>query len=569
MPPREIRNLPPKGLQCGEYLGHHRPSRGYLLGTAFMLPIFSDKRILQAVAFLAACCFNIQTIVAADDPAMIKAICQKGTESFARLEVDPASWTITRPELPYATTIDVIRHGNKYRWITKSADGKELCRVICHDNVWYVLNSDRKSGKFRPYEATLISPSSYAHICRSNPRPAHDVLPIDNLRLKSGDESNIVLNGPLMESALETLNGVEAMLRSAIEQNPKRLELKETLEGLIQKKDAGLTITVDPQSGFVQRIDCGESVFAMTDFKWLDNVPNEVFEIKDRDWTDYTKPLIEARPGDCALLVKAQHLDEAKAPSYRNLVKADLTTGKYRRIPCRVGPASAGCFSKDRTKVYAVAVDINVGLHRIIEIDLKSGRNRDFCEDLLDGMLIYPAISQEGTKLSVLNRGKGMNVEHTQLCVIDLATRQVTKIGQPGNFISPRWLAGDAGFCLIQNKPDNPPGEEKVLCQMSMEGELKELRPAKVARPLGSLPRIIFDENGVWMTCDLDGKDTELLSEKFQGLTGVEPSADGKTALMAERANWNPSPLPCLVELETGKRVPVPVEDGYWGLVSW
>jgi hypothetical protein len=104
---------------------------------------------------------------------------------------------------------------------------------------------------------------------------------------------------------------------------------------------------------------------------------------------------------------------------------------------------------------------------------------------------------------------------------------------------------------------------------MSMEGELKELRPAKVARPLGTLPRIIFDENGVWMTCGLDGKDTELLSEKFQGLNGVEPSADGKDALMLEPANFSPSRLPCLVELETGKRFPVPVEDGYWGLVSW
>jgi hypothetical protein len=505
--------------------------------------------------------------IADDGQSKIDALCRRATDSSARLKTDAASWTIARPTLPRSPIVEVVRKGAESRYVVKSGAGKEICRVIARDGLWYVVDENGDAGKFRSFEATLLSPTCYSAICGARPRTPQEVLPAKELSLEGENDTSATLQGPLVEAARFMLGGMEVMVAEARKKGELDAQAKSAAAIVETMQGAGTQIVVDRETGFVSSIDCGGESFVMTDFKWLTEIPAETFDIGGKEWPDHTQPLREEKPGDCALLITAHDAEEARSSICRNLLLVNLSTGKTRRVPCQIGPTSMGCFSADRSKVFAVAMDPNVGLNRVVEVDLATGRNRDACEGMLEGMTIYPAISQDGKKLSVLNCSKGMRFDHTQLCIIDLATRKVTKVGSPGNYISPRWLPND-DFCLIQNKPEQQE-QQKVLCHLSHAGELKELRPSAVARPLGKEPKIVCADFGMWIVCGLDGKLERELSDKLFDLRMIEPSIDGKRALLLKADAGRGYFAPHIADLESGELTKVPLGFGYWQTADW
>jgi hypothetical protein len=108
----------------------------------------------------------------------------------------------------------------------------------------------------------------------------------------------------------------------------------------------GASLKVDRETGFVVNEDSMHPIFAMTDFRWLEKRPDDVFDISGLDWQDYTQPLVEEFPGDCVLMTNFDTLSDAEHHSlFGTVCYVDRRSGATRRVPCRLGPTSMSCFS--------------------------------------------------------------------------------------------------------------------------------------------------------------------------------------------------------------------------------
>jgi hypothetical protein len=530
-----------------------------------------DRRrliLLGLSALVATMTLRIAAACAADDSVDLEKLLQQAESSLKRLQAEPATWTITR-YTPSANrmSVEVVRHGDDCRWIVKiqkNDNWHELYRVIARQGVWYVMDKLGRATKFRPYEATTIDPLSYGLICSSAPRMPQQCAMKDTLAITSADSSSVRLVGQFTAGPRDVLEAVLALDRNSQSTNPQAAAEIPKLEQLLA---TGVPLEVDRGTGLVTKF--GIPGVTMTGFRWLDKIPDDVFDIVGRDWEDHTAPLQEQQPGDCVLMTCYESIIDSAKEVFGNVLVVDKNTGESRRVPCRQGCTSMGCFSTDRTKAYVVSLNFDVGLNRVVQVDLHSSENQSISEKLDEEMTIYPRISPGGTKLAVLNRAIGLPLSQTQLCIVDLPTKSVTKIGPPGDYVAPYWLPGSDGCILMKNKSADPLVRNLSICHINPQGELHNIRSAVYARVCGPAPNILFQERAGadWKICDLQGEHEQTVATGLFAYSEPAVSPDGKQAIMIKFDGA--SALPFVVNLQDGNAVKIPVAEGVWRFPAW
>jgi hypothetical protein len=180
--------------------------------------------------------------------------------------------------------------------------------------------------------------------------------------------------------------------------------------------------------------------------------------------------------------------------------------------------------------------------------------------------MTYPTVSPDGKKLAVLDRGKEMRALYNQMCVIDLATQAFTKIGKPGEYVTPYWLSNSQGFVVVKNHYTQSGERKGTICRLGMSGEMTEIHPAQSMRLLGDLPRILFLDSlsGSWSTCNLEGNDEHKVGDGLSGFDFPAVSRTGKQAIMIKNGQQ-----PFVVNLQDGDATEIPVKSGAWRLPVW
>lgn len=492
-------------------------------------------------------------------------------KSAERLKSDPASWTMVRNTASGQIAVDVVRHGDDFRWIAKiqTAEGSvEAVRIICHEGIWYVTTGKRTS-KFKPFEATNVSPTVFAVLSACNPHSPRDVF-TDPLEIRSWNESQVILHGPLIGMVKDLIDASLVGLGKADAADPNAAATREQLE---EMKQNGTEVTVERDTGFVTKVQMTDPAWSMENFKWLDTAPTEALQVKDQVQVDETRSILELQRGENFLMTLFPSVDAAANDGLGNVMLINRLNGQFRRVPCRRGTTTHGCFSADRTKVYVVGLHPDRLLNQVVEVDLATGANYEVCPDLQNSMTVYPALSPDGKKLAVLRHAPGMPVEQTRVCVIDLAARMANDIGSPGDYKAPEWLPDATGFILTRTERLAGAQPITTLCRLSLNGNMTSLRPVFYARILGDQPRIIFQEKegGEWKSCDLQGGDVQRVGDGLLHLSYAAPGRSGKAAILVSTLVSTTSDgfRAFLVDLATSKRERIPLPEGFWWLPSW
>jgi hypothetical protein len=509
------------------------------------------------------------SLAAEPDPAELAAT---GKKTAGKMKKAPCSWTVTfTRDVPGQVIVGVLQAGARKRWtVTVSAgrDRSRLLRIVQRDGAWYVsqVGGAPARAKYRPFEAPLRLTTLYVYLLRAEPLFAG--AGGGGLGKYEKTEKGVaVYRTPLPSAARRQLAAMVRQFEALAKKSPELLRepgAKEKLAEIKALVDKGAPTRVDLATGMLLQFGTQKLRTSVEDFAWRAAVAEKEFSI-DGEWEDFTD---DPTRGDLAQTVLVGYAGERTEPDN---VLLDLKTGRRRRVPFRGAVSLSGCFLKGRKKVAVAGTNMLRGTIGIYEVDLSTGANRRLGGKLLaEGITLFPRLSPDGKTLAVYHKGAPEGLTDAQICLVDVATGEARRLGKALDCAHINWAADGKGLLMTVRKPAEllkPP--ESVIARMDLEGKVTELR--KGARPL-ALPdgkRILFqDADGLWRTCDLEGKNPAQFGGGFKGATSPSLSPDGKRLVMIQTAEGGQA-RPVLVDLATGKSDKTNVPAGQWVYPSW
>ena len=291
----------------------------------------------------------------------VEKLIQRGQETVKKINdgVAKFSW-VTQLAINGATVqvTNIIDGAKKVKSICLIQDGAEteLFTIIEQKGVWYVRDQGNPLGKYRPYEAPLSFPNAYLLL------DAGDIhtLTKETVAQVQSVKGNVAFLR--METPPRLRNQIQSNI-DAIQDVINKLENKSTIEKckkqiaqLKQAMENGHQISVDVDTGVILKHETmvmESKVIFFVPRSLDDNQDFDIDSIKCRDLThDPTKEkdlnnllMISNSP-----LANSNNVNQLKDSMDVRLL--NIRTNEIRRIPFR-GPALlAGCFSRNRKKVY-------------------------------------------------------------------------------------------------------------------------------------------------------------------------------------------------------------------------
>jgi hypothetical protein len=511
----------------------------------------------------------------------IAELAKAGRATLKRLESQAASWTATtRLAGGTRVVVDVVATPAMRRSVLSlEAQGRraEVFRLITRDGAWYATEGP-KAGKYRPYEAPSDLPTTYFYLARSEPRCIAQAEGAD-LGAYEGTEGGVAtyrtsLAEPMRKQLQGMLDQYEEVKRRNPEQSAKP-EVAESLNRLRDLLEKGIPIKIQVATGMLVQSGTAERQTDLHDFRWLDRVPADAFNVEGRRWEDFTDDPTEG--GTSELLVIGH------SGIWRPGVKShdtdgrllDLRTGRYRRIPFQGATCLSGCFLKGRSRVVVLGSDALEGVMGLYEVDLKTGENRQLGGELLaSGSSLMPVLSPDGNRLAVLHKGASGGILDVQVCLVDLKTGDARPLGKPHDVAFPSWLPDGKGLLLLARErinPSDPAGAKTdAIARMGMDGRLTKIREGSSPVLLNDGATILFQDTKThtWQTCGLDGGDAKPFAGGLAGHGFPSPAPDGKRILMMRfRPDAAPEPLVLPIGKDQGK--PAATAPGLWAMPAW
>ncbi len=449
--------------------------------------------------------------------------------------------------------------------------------IIYRDGAWYVFDG-QQSAKYRPYEAPTDIPSIYMFLEQAMPGFT-DMEFLDSKGTFEVIEENVakyrvpISDAPKqqVETSLQQINN---LLKKAAEENSLSasiqgaLNTKRTLEDLLHQ---GIPIKVDLETGFVvQSGIVGKRVW-LRDFHWDKKFDSTVFNVDNRQWIDHTKMMEAANPTDI-IMIKHFGVWRPGQPSGDMETKLwNYKTGEIRRVPYTGCQCTPLCFSQDRKRVYVGGLILDTVSMGLYEINLENLTQRQLGLPFLNrGFIMFGALSPDSKTLAVTQIGTNENPLFQQVVLVNLESGKTTLLGEPLDCAYLSWLPDGAGLILVSRKTrhlDQIP--DSTVCRMDLKGNLTTLLKGDLPVALTPRPLILFlGENRLWMTCDLVGKEVKSLLEGLKGFNFPTPSPDGNQLIMM-KFGGDKGPQPHLVDLISGKIIPLSVKPGLWAFPTW
>ena len=502
-------------------------------------------------------------------------IIKKGQQTSALLTSGSGhvSWTtklsLSGVNLEYSTVM--AGKASKRVLQMTGAEKKEVFTIIEREGVWYVQDQDKKLGKYRPYEAPLTFPNAYAMMTAGDLR----FVPKDAVATVQKVEGDRVLLR--VEIPPQTKAQIQANLTAFRELLPQMgnqpgvEKLKEKISQLEQVLADGQTVIVDSKTGVLLRSGAMNMDCEVTAFSAKDKTLEKDLSVAADGWKDVTNdPTKTKDPNDLLMISNCPMADMSNAKQLQNAMitcLVDLSNNRVRRIPFRGPDCLAGSFSKDRKKVYLSGLgqgDTTLGVY---EVDLSTGANRKIAPaDLPSGQVMGPVPSPDENSLAVVVFPPSLM---SQVCLIDLKTAKLTKLGSPLDTAHLSWTDDGKQIVLTSRKTiamDKP--SEDSVAKMGLDGQVSVMLRGHACFFVPGRNRIAFQQGEDWATCDMDGKNVEPYAGGMKGHAFPAVSADGKRMVWMRFENGK-LPQPVIQEFGKPETKNLDLGPGLWASPIW
>jgi hypothetical protein len=506
------------------------------------------------------------------------AIARAGQASIKRFQKESATWTTTTVTPGGVHFVVDVVATQLMRRLVLSIDVRgrreEIARVTQRDGVWYVQEG-KKAGKYRPFEAPFDLPSAYMFLTRSEPQFVAATGP-ESFGTYDGTTNGIATyRRPLPEAQKKQIVNAIAEFDRFSKENAGKGITPEVIQSIESARDLvarGMSTEIDLQSAMLTEFGAPEKRTKVSGFRWNPQIDPKEFDTSGATWDDYTDDPTNGDLDDLLMIGHCGVWRPGMASPDTDGRLLDVKTGRYRRIPFQGALTLPGCFTRDRAGVVVSGVDMTSGVMGLYEIDLKTGKNRQFGGELLaTGFVLFPALSPDGKTVAVLHKSATDRILDSQICLVDTVTGKAVPLGEPRDFGAVSWLPDGKELIISENKTiDVSKPSISTICRMDRQGKITRLCEGASPVVLSDGKRILFEDQAsrTWKTCDLNGSDVKLYADGMKGYAFPRPSPDGKRLLMMRfRSGQAPEPLIFAVGQTEGRAATT--APGLWITPGW
>jgi Tol biopolymer transport system component len=494
-----------------------------------------------------------------DKPKLI----EQAKQTREGLKNKAAQWIAVHEIQQAQIEIYVLQAAGRRRFTIALGTAKIV--IIERDGFWYVDAGPNDRKKYRPYEAPLPIPSLYLYLARSELRFADAILA--DAKFSSAEAGEAYYKVPLTEAQREFAKNHIKQFSKMIQDDPARFKARigPALEQLQLALEEGMEVGVQVENGIISAFAENQSITRITEFAYLDKVEDKEFDVGTSKWEDQASDISQ---GDLVMFIHNGAWVAGSPNRDSDAAIYDIKTGAVRRVPFRGGLCAPGCFMKDRSKV--VVSGMTPGGMALFEIDLKTGANRPIAHrTLVGGNVMGPVLSNDGKKLAAIQTGMTEQPLEFSLVVIDLATDQIQRIGKPRDQAFISWLPDDKGFIAIRRESkDMDSVSTDTIVRVDLDGKIVDVRKGSHPLLLRDGRTILFEDDKVWKTCDLEGKNESIFVDGLKGHGFPTPAPDGKRILFI-RFKQGDAPRPMVVRIDEKKIEPLHQLPGLWSAPEW
>jgi len=498
-----------------------------------------------------------------------------GARSVEKLKAGAASWTAVHTmDSGAKVSVNIVADPSRRRTtvaISSNGQDVEIARIVERNGLWYA--SDQSGdGKYRPFEAPLAIPSTYIFLNRSEPMffTQPTAFHAGKFLGVSGDIASWDL--PLPPVARATLERNLEQIKKLRDANPeafKRKDFETAMKTLSDLLEHGERHEVDVRTGVVTRMGTEKMTTRIQEFKFLEKVDVGEFVVEGKSWTDFTKSPLGGDRSNLVMIGHTSLWQKGQKGGDLNAGILNVTTGEFRRIPFTGSSAIGGSFSKDRSKVYVSGLG-NSGVMSLFEIDLQTGANRPIGNAILkSGFILSPVLSPDGKTIVFVHGMQGPGLLTSRIGLLDLATDETRYVGEPFDTGIMSWLPDSTGLIVVERTYEQLDSVgERWVSRVDLDGRRTRLIRGDQPVVLGDGKTILYEADGLWNLCGLDGKNGRLLGDGLRSLGFPAPAPDGKRLLMM-RFSPDRGPEPILLDLVTLEQKSITTVQGVWAMPAW
>ncbi len=516
---------------------------------------------------------------AGDKPPDIGSLSGAGRATLERLGKQPATWTATI-HVPGGARfhVEVLASPAMRRTVLSvEAQGRrgEVLRIIERDGSWYATEG-RRAGRYRPYEAPFDLPTAYYFLGRSDPQFVAEGADLGTFEGTKGGMATyrVPLAEPLRQQVKNALDEWERLTRQrpGRADEPEAKQARQRMRDLLQK---GTATEVEIATGMIARFGAADRQTELHDFRWLDRVPPEAFDVGATKWEDSTADPTAGGTDDLLMISHSGGWRPGMKSGDTDGRLFDLRTGRYRRIPFRGATSMPGCFLKGRLRVAVTGLDPLSGSMGLYEVDLKTGGERRLGGELLAaGFTLMPVLSPDGRTLAALHKAPTGRLLDTQVCLVDLETGEARAVGEPRDMAFLSWLPDGKGLVLLHREVADPSDlvgpRTATIARMDLDGRLTKIREGSMPVLLNDGKTILFEDtkSRTWQTCGLDGRDVKPYAGGLAGYGFPSPAPDGKRIMMMHFRQGS-APEPTIFPIGEDRGKPAITAPGLWATPAW
>lgn len=452
---------------------------------------------------------------------------------------------------------------------TAGGEREELATIIERDGLWYVNEKGVRTKHF-PYEAPLKLTPLYLYLARS------ELLMVTETefgKLASEEGDVLTFHVPLLPEARKILQqAVTEMKKLSVVDPEQREEIATRLAEAQRQLDEGKIVKIDARTGILVQAGEADKLVKIADFAWLDQPFETELAVDQVAWQDETTPLAPPGSQEVAMLGHSAMWRPGQPVADTDAMLINLRTGKFRRVATPYSAPTGGCFSPDHTKAYISAYDSASGAMVIGETDLAKHTFRVFSGNPSVGINLFPCVSPSGNSLIWQHKsGDEPGALMSRIGLLDLRTGGSKFIGEPMDTAFLSWLPDASAMILVHREA--PASTEQLqrssIARMSSSGKVTILRPGNSPQVIQAAKRILFvDDDELWKTCALDGKDEKLVGDGLKRFGTPSASPDG-TQLLMSKFDKATGPRPYIIDIKTGRARQLRLPEGLWVRPIW
>jgi hypothetical protein len=512
----------------------------------------------------------------APDPATLVKL---GQQTIDRLAAGSAEWDTSIEMNGQTIRVETVwSRGAWKKTLVGVADERriELFRIVQSGGLWAVWEQGKPFGLYRPYEAPLTFPGAYVMLALSEPLRIINVEMLSqatyDFTARDVASYHMPLSPAMRRSMEELLAGVERY-----KDDPKmagNAQLQARLAGVREKLAKGIPLKVSLTTGLIEMRQIQDIECRFSNFRWLEAVDPQEFQVKKEGWADFSKPVMQDKAPEAFAMFG---YFAAWRPGLKTNVPdahlLNLDTGDLRRIPYGGMVSMPGCFLKDRSQVVVSGQTTTSGDLGLYKVDLKTGENTP----LLGGdggfaAFLFPTLSPDGSTLALIAMdAKAAASLQFQVWLVDLKTGKPRKLSDPADVCFLSWLPDGSGLILVDRKSvDMKKPAIGTICRLDLEGKKTPIRPGDNPLLLGDGKTILFQDaaDGLWKTCDLQGGGVKLFGDGMKNYGFPSLGPDGRRILWM-RFGGSDGPAPVVVDIATGAVKEVKHSPGLWSMPAW